>query len=72
MTANLQSPNLQSQLADRRRQWAELSAPQRLQRIQAALLGTLDLARWRRQASRRRTAQRLAAQPVKVQEYERL
>ena len=69
---NLQSPTLQSQIADRRRQWAELTAPQQMQRIQRALLGTLDLARWRRTESRRRTAQRLAAQPVKVQEYERL
>ena len=64
--------NLQSLIADRRRQWAELSAPQQMQRIQTALLGTLDLARWRRQQARRRTAQRLAQQPSVPREYARL
>ena len=59
-------------IADRRRQWAEMAPAQRLDRIQTALIGTLDLARWRRQQTRRRTAQRLAAQPRKEQEYARL
>lgn len=64
--------NLQSLIADRRRQWAEMAPAQRLDRIQTALIGTLDLARWRRQQTRRRIAQRLAAQPRKEQEYARL
>jgi hypothetical protein len=59
-------------IADRRRQWAEMAPAQRLDRIQTALIGTLDLARWRRQQARRRITQRLAAQPRKEQEYARL
>lgn len=64
--------NLQSPISNRRRQWAELSPVQRLDRIQMALIGVVDLARWRRQQARRRTQQRLAAQPRKEQEYARL
>ena len=64
--------NLQSLIAERRRQWAELSAPQQMRRVQAAIVGTLDYARWRRMEARRRTAQRLAAQPVRMQEYGRV
>lgn len=64
--------DLQSLLADRSRRWVELTPAQQLQRIQAAIVGTLDHARWRRQEARRRTAQRLAAQPIRIQEYERL
>ncbi len=64
--------NLQSLIADRRRQWAEMSPAQRLDRIQTALICVVDLARWRRQQNRRRTAQRLAAQPHKAREYDRL
>ncbi len=60
-------------IADRRRQWSEMPPAQRMKRVQRALLGTLDLARWRRMERRRRTAQRLAAQPrAKVREYARL
>lgn len=64
--------NLQSLIADRRRQWSELSAPQQMHRVQSAIVGTLDYARWRRQEARRRTAARLAQQPEKVVEYDRL
>jgi hypothetical protein len=49
-----------------------MAAAQRMTRIQRALLGTLDLARWRRMEARRRNAARLAAQPAKVVEYARL
>ena len=64
--------NLQSLLSDRQRQWEQMAAAQRMTRIQRALLGTLDLARWRRMEARRRNAARLAAQPAKVVEYARL
>lgn len=63
---------IESQLSSRRRQWAEMAPAQQMQRIQRALLGTLDLARWRRMEARRRQAARLAAQPKKVVRYERL
>lgn len=59
-------------IADRRRQWAELAPVQQMQRVQIALLDFQDYAIWRRQQARRRTAQRLAAQPRKEQEYARL
>lgn len=64
--------NLQSPISNRRRQWAELSPVQQMQRVQFALLDFQDYAIWRRQQARRRTAQRLAAQPRKEQEYDRL
>ena len=64
--------NLQSLIEDRRRQWAEMPPAQQMQRIQRALLGTLDLARWQRLERRRRLAQRLAAQPKKVMRYDAL
>lgn len=64
--------NLQSLLSERRRQWAEMAPHQRMTRIQTALLGTLDLARWKRQEARRRAAARLAQQPRREQEYARL
>lgn len=52
---------IESQLSERRRQWAEMAPAQQMQRIQTALLGTLDLARWRRMERRRR----LATRPMK-------
>lgn len=58
-------------IADRRRQWAELSRTQQMQRVQYALLDFQDYAIWRRQQTRRRTDQRLAAQQQE-QEYDRL
>ena len=64
--------NLQSLLSDRQRQWEQMAAAQRMTRIQRALLGTLDLARWRRMEARRRRAQRLAAQPKRIQRYDPL
>lgn len=64
--------NLQSLISERRRQWAELPPAQRMHRIQTALIGVVDLARWRRQQARRRTAQRLAQQPAMPREYARL
>jgi hypothetical protein len=64
--------NLQSLIADRRRQWAEMPPVQQMQRVQIALLDFQDYAIWRRQQARRRTQQRLAAQPRKEQEYARL
>lgn len=64
--------NLQSPISNRRRQWAELSPVQQMQRVQFALLDFQDYAIWRRQQARRRTAQRLAAQPRKEREYDRL
>lgn len=63
---------IESQLSERRRQWAEMAPAQQMQRVQRALIGTLDLARWRRMEARRRLAQRLAAQPKKVVGYDRL
>jgi len=64
--------NLQSPIDNRRRQWAELAPVQQMQRVQIALFDFQDYAIWRRQQARRRTAQRLAAQPRKEQEYARL
>lgn len=64
--------NLQSLISERQRQWAEMAPQQRMTRIQTALIGVVDLARWRRQQTRRRTAQRLAQQPVTPREYARL
>ena len=42
-------------IADRRRQWQHLPAAQRRQRIQAAVLGTIEIARWRRMRRQNRT-----------------
>lgn len=64
--------NLQSLLSERRRQWAQLPPDQQMQRVQIALLDFQDHAIWRRQQARRRTAQRLAQQPVTPREYARL
>lgn len=63
---------IESQLSERRRQWAEMAPAQQMQRIQHALLGTLDLARWRRTERRRRLAAQVAAQPQKVVRYDPL
>lgn len=60
------------ELAERQRRWAEMEPAQRTARIQTALIGTLDYARWRRQEERRRTTQRLAAQPRQVMRYDPL
>ena len=64
--------NLQATLADRQRQWRQLSAQQQMRRVQSAIVGTLDYARWRRMEARRRRAQRLAAQPKRIQRYDPL
>lgn len=63
---------IESRLSERRRQWAELSPRQQMHRVQSAIVGTLDYARWRRQEARRRTAARLAQQPSVPREYARL
>lgn len=63
---------IESQLSERRRQWAEMAPAQQMQRIQRALLGTLDLARWQRMERRRRRAAQVAAQPKKVVRYDPL
>lgn len=59
------------QIADRRRQWATLSAAQRMSRIQAALLDVIELSRWRKLEARQRTAARLKQQR-KVKDYDRV
>lgn len=59
-------------MADRRRQWQQMTPERRTQAVQAAIVGTLDHVRWMRQQARQRTAARLAAQPVRVREYDRI
>ena len=44
-----------ARIADRRRQWQHLPAEQRRQRIQAAVLDTVEIARWRRMRRQNRT-----------------
>jgi len=56
------------QITTRQRQWAELPPAQRIQRIHTAILGVVDLARWRRKEQQRQ----LAAQPQKAKRYEPL
>jgi hypothetical protein len=64
--------DVNAQIADRRRQWAQLTPQQQMQRVQFALLDFQNYVFLRRQQSRRRTAMRLAAQPTRVREYGRL
>lgn len=61
--------NIDTVMADRRKQWQQLSPERRMQHIHAAIVGTLDHARWLRKTQQRRTRSRLASQPVKVREY---
>lgn len=65
------SKQVQEQIENRRRQWAQLTPQQQMQRVQYALLDFQDYAVWRRMEARRRQAARLHAQPVAM-EYERV
>lgn len=54
-----------SQIADRRRQWQQLTPQQQMQRVRYAVLDFQDYAVSRRQQARRETAARLRAQRMK-------
>lgn len=43
-----------TRIADRRQQWQQLPAAQRLARVHGAVLRTVEIARWRRMARQRR------------------
>ena len=58
-----------SQIADRRRQWAQLTPQQQIQRVQYALLDFQDHAIRRRQQARRQQAERLRIQRSRAREY---
>lgn len=47
------SDDPQARIADRRRQWQQLPAEQRLSRIHGAVLRTIEIARWRRSVRQR-------------------
>lgn len=48
------SDDPQAIIADRRRQWQQLPAEQRLSRVHGAVLRTVEIARWRRIRRQRR------------------
>jgi hypothetical protein len=58
-----------SQIADRRRQWAQLTPQQQIQRVQYALLDFQDHAIRRRQQARQQQAERLRIQRSRAREY---
>ena len=49
------SDDPQARIADRRRQWQQMPAEQRLSRIHGAVLRTIEIARWRTERRQRRT-----------------
>jgi len=60
----------QDRLAERRQQWQALSPEQQRRRIQAALLDTVELARWRRMRRQHRNINFLF--PNKEQRHDHL
>lgn len=49
------SDDPQARIDDRRRQWQQMPAEQRLARVHNAVLRTMEIARWRRSVRQRRT-----------------
>jgi hypothetical protein len=59
----------QARIADRRRQWQQLPAEQRLSRIHGAVLRTIEIARWRRRINQRRTNDFLFPERSRKRDY---
>lgn len=58
-----------ARIADRRRQWQQLPAEQRLSRIHGAVLRTVEIARWRRMRRQQRTNDFLFPQKERRHDY---